>query len=618
MNLRTFIISVVALIATVFCVSCGGGGGGDAAAKGIQLSIKWPAKGRYIPAYADDIKLDLQSDSNPSTVLSTVATRPSDKPNTQTISMTGNIPAGNYTLTASARMTLQDGHPVVATAKKGVVIAADKVTTVTIDLVSTLNSLEIDPTRIAVGETKDLSATGFLDNEDIIPLAGQYLLWSIGGGLPNRLGTRGGAPNFQGDGNLSSDGTFEGTLSGPVNNVTALEQGANVLGSGTIYVYDLLATSSWPNLRGDLGCTGQSAISAGGSKGQDWSDNFDTSMYGAPVIASDGTVLVTIGSGDLVAKTASGGNRWTFSVSNQFLGSPTVGKDGTIFVVESNGVLHAVSLGDGSERWSASMQTSSSATPNIAPNGYVVVGDDGGKLYAFDTATGLEKWTYTSAGPIISCPAIGNGLVYGTTTLSQGTQRAHPLGGQPAPAERAFAVNMDTGAQVWSTPVALPGGPALSVDGSSLFVATPQALVQLDAATGASLGSTALGGSGYSTPAIGRNGLVFTVTDNSTRVVAINPSTKQIIWVFPTAGGASHPGREISFFPEGQALVDLNGDVVVGVGSGVYCLNKADGSIKWQIGLEDGVFQSPALGSTGEVYFIGFFSGTLYAYVSES
>ncbi len=57
------------------------------------------------------------------------------------------------------------------------------------------------------------------------------------------------------------------------------------------------------------------------------------------------------------------------------------------------------------------MSLSVSVTARICKPSVARFADDH-KLYALDAVTGTLKWSYATGGPIVSSPAIANGVVY--------------------------------------------------------------------------------------------------------------------------------------------------------------------------------------------------------------
>ena len=157
--------------------------------------------------------------------------------------------------------------------------------------------------------------------------------------------------------------------------------------------------------------------SAGGS-------NFD-SFYNSCSIASDGTIYVPGGNGNLYALNPNGTTKWTnsaafsSSANESFNASCTIGSDGTIYQPGANGNLYAINP-DGTSKW----MNTDAATSGDTFNSNCTVGSDGtiyepgywGNLYAFNP-NGTLKWAnnagfLNSDSFLAGCSIGSDGTIY--------------------------------------------------------------------------------------------------------------------------------------------------------------------------------------------------------------
>ena len=210
--------------------------------------------------------------------------------------------------------------------------------------------------------------------------------------------------------------------------------------------------------------------------------------------------------------------------------------------------------------------------------------NSGGDLVvARDATTGAAKWSYDAGAAVLSTPAVGDGIVYGTT-----------VGGT------VFALDAGTGTPDWSYNV---GGTlnysSPTVSNGVVYVGSTAGLVvALDATTGTPVWSRSVGGAVYSSPAVA-DGDVFVGADDG-KVYALHVGTGKVAWSYAT-------GNRVRSSP---AVVD--GEVYVGSEDHyVYALDDSTGSLTWSFQTGGNVDSSPAV-ADGTV-FVGSADSNVYA-----
>ena len=138
--------------------------------------------------------------------------------------------------------------------------------------------------------------------------------------------------------------------------------------------------------------------------------DFRDAFFSSPAVGNDGTVYATCGNGFVYALNGRTGKIIWKTYLGSEPSSPAVGSHGMIYV--GAGRLYAIRTDSGKKLW-ASHVAAGFADPIIASDGTVYAGSSNHKIYAFNGRTGRMKWTFSTRGPIVSCPAIDNhGVIY--------------------------------------------------------------------------------------------------------------------------------------------------------------------------------------------------------------
>ena len=112
---------------------------------------------------------------------------------------------------------------------------------------------------------------------------------------------------------------------------------------------------------------------------------------------------------------------WIFpGNSNWFWASPAVA-DGTVYAASVDGLIYALTLGDGTQRWKFDVESKVVVAPIITDEA-VIVGSDSGKVWFLDRMRGGKTFEpgYAPMGDKIrSAMALADGIVFGTTIDNQ-------------------------------------------------------------------------------------------------------------------------------------------------------------------------------------------------------
>ena len=311
----------------------------------------------------------------------------------------------------------------------------------------------------------------------------------------------------------------------------------------------------------------------------------NSDIQSSAAIAPDSTAYIGLHSGTLFAlrDPLGAGNqlaaRWSFHPpgGSSWHATPAIGRDGTVYVgfstnngkPEAEGALYALQAPrTGIEPivvWSVDLgpgrQTSS---PTIGANGTIYAMGGEGRLSAI-SPDGHVKWTAQIGPTLKASPALGqDGTVYVSSMNGKLYSVAPPL--DP---------NGQRGTIRWTFRFAeFPG------KGPSVVSHSPPA------------GADGIG-SGAS-PTVGPDGTVYVGANNSNFYAVSHDG--QLEWMFETQ-------REIAGIWSTAALSADNNTLYFGANKGgIYAVNRADGSLRWQYGIVGSIYSSPALDATDTVY----------------
>lgn len=275
-----------------------------------------------------------------------------------------------------------------------------------------------------------------------------------------------------------------------------------------------------------------------------WQLPLNLCSSGAPVLATNGDLLVGSCDGNVYDVEPSGTIRWSFQTPHSVVGVPVVAPDGTIYFGSDN--LYALNP-DGTERWMYTVPEPATGgyvpydnTPTIGADGAIYVVNGVGNLYALNP-DGTLRWEVPSAHG-------SPGVVGSDGTL----YLVLPYGG-------FTAVDMD-GVTRWTKTLGNTTAPpaAIAADGTLLVPVS---------------GATALEGT----------------------LQALNPAGSNL-WTFDGAAQA-----------DGSPVVGPDGTIYYGFYYGLVVALEPNGQTLWQAQIEgtnaiEGLVGTPALASDGTLY----------------
>ena len=252
----------------------------------------------------------------------------------------------------------------------------------------------------------------------------------------------------------------------------------------------------------------------------------------------------------------SGVNFWRYDTPVQIFSSPTVA-GGRVYVGEgfhqdADCHLHCLDANNGRMIWNFKTASHVESTPFVSQGKvYFGAGSDG--VYCLDALEGQEIWHYPSVHVDMS-PAVWKGKVYFGAGYGE---------------YRIYAVDANSGAEIWSKRVDYPAWGSPSADGDTVFFG------------------------------LGNGNFIESAEEPKGRITARNAETGEQIWEYETEDSVL------------TAVAYRNGFVYFGSrDGGVYALNAANGALGWKADIGHAVVSSPAV--TEDSVYAGADNGVIY------
>ena len=176
---------------------------------------------------------------------------------------------------------------------------------------------------------------------------------------------------------------------------------------------------------------------------------------------------------------------WDVDLQSPPAGAPIIA-NGVVLIGSTDGLIHALSLSDGTELWASDLQTRISSTASYA-GGFVFVGLLDGHVVAMDATTGDIVWRFKAGQAIRSSPTVVDGVLY----VGSSDRRLYALDAATGNIRWSFA----TGGRITSDPsVNERQVIVISQDNLVYFVDRTTAKLKFDYEISLTNGSAALAG----------------------------------------------------------------------------------------------------------------------------
>lgn len=327
----------------------------------------------------------------------------------------------------------------------------------------------------------------------------------------------------------------------------------------------------------------------------DWAFNNGTAVEGyndatRAAIADDGTIYYVEGIGansQVVAVTDNGTTatkKWSYAAGVNIKNAPSVDTDGNVYIgswaVPS---LLSLSAADGTVRWHVETGTRgvSNSTCAMDNNGNVYVSTKGSAtsgLYSF-SPDGTKRWEVLDLGSTYSTPALS---ADGSTAYFFDTSNG-----------LVYAINTADGTFKWNEAVSTSSGygTSISIDSDgTLYLTTDTEVVAVNdnATSGAIKWATEISQANSSGVVIGSDGILY--TGSSAGVYALNPADGSVKWQHEVVIEESVPA------------VDKNDNIYVGTQDGRLVIINSQGEKVKEFTLGSGIVNSPVMTDDGTIY----------------
>ena len=253
---------------------------------------------------------------------------------------------------------------------------------------------------------------------------------------------------------------------------------------------------------------------------------------------------------------------WRYNSPTPIFSSPSVA-GGRVYIGEgyhqdSDCHLRCLDAKTGDPIWSFKTASHVESTPFISQGKlYFTAGADG--VYCIDALEGQQIWHYESVHADMS-PVVHKGKVYFGT--GYGTYQI-------------FAIDAETGTEIWSTQMPYPVWGSPSANENLVFFG------------------------------LGRGNFSESAPIPAGKVVALNAETGDIVWEYEAEDAVL------------TAIAVQNGHVTFGSRDGyVYCLQETDGKLNWQTDVGGPVVSSPTV--TTEIIYAAAKNGYIYALSADN
>jgi outer membrane protein assembly factor BamB len=271
-----------------------------------------------------------------------------------------------------------------------------------------------------------------------------------------------------------------------------------------------------------------------------------------------------------------------------------------------------------STSWQVRTNGSFSSSPSVV-NGVVYIGNNKGELYAIDAATGRVRWIYRAKSPLMTNPLV----IDGTVIVGEGNQISYVAAGDTkvGTSENAvIAVDADTGAERWHVALAGTGMPTPAlIDGVLVEHDGSGDVTGIDAKTGSVRYRVRVAGAASMVsmlPAGGSRFVTASVSPNS--VWEIDGSNGHVVWEHPfddaVSGLSDCPPASDGARIFCDYAVPLPGVARAHVGAPaverLYALNERSGKLAWDVQLAVGMLPQWNEAAIPLVYRRGLYVGS--------
>jgi outer membrane protein assembly factor BamB len=258
-----------------------------------------------------------------------------------------------------------------------------------------------------------------------------------------------------------------------------------------------------------------------------WRFQGTSEMYVEGGALGDDTFVIGNSDGNVYALDAESGSlRWTFQTDHHVWATPLIVSD-TVYVGSMDRHLYALDLDTGEVKWAFERKGAFASTP-LLRDGTLYIGAFDDAFYAVNAEDGSERWHFEGEDWFWGSPAVHGDTVYAVDVKG----RVYAFDAESGEAQLLESLVTDQGQAV-----AVRAGPAISEDGSQLFVAAESGtLYALTAGDGLVDWSRAAEGQGLSRPVVSGSLVYQSLILGNPRVRALEVEEGREAWAFPPPG----------------------------------------------------------------------------------
>ena len=356
-------------------------------------------------------------------------------------------------------------------------------------------------------------------------------------------------------------------------------------GSNEIKSIDSYSNSDskdWPMFRCNPSRTGVTSGEAPDTNILRWKFHTGNIIHSSPSIV-DGRLY--IGSYDFhlyCIDSKNGTEIWKFKTNSNIDSSPAV-YDNKVFIGSNDGKFYCLNIDNGLLLWKKDTTGQIRSSPLVS-NGNVYVGSADGNLYCLNISSGNTKWVFSTDDAITySSPALYKNKLF----LATGGNHHY-----------IYCINATTGEEIWRKELNEDIFSTPSIYENKLYIGVSNGLLCISIEDGSTLWFRTLGEI-RSSPAVYNENIYIGVRSNNQNIYCINATNGKIIWS-TTIGGSIWSSPAIG-----------DGKLYIGSWDGyLYCIDTSDGKTIWKYPTGNSITSSPAI-AEGKV-FIGSYDKYIY------
>ncbi len=356
-------------------------------------------------------------------------------------------------------------------------------------------------------------------------------------------------------------------------------------GSNEIKSIDSYSNSDskdWPMFRCNPSRTGVTSGEAPDTNILRWKFHTGNIIHSSPSIV-DGRLY--IGSYDFhlyCIDSKNGTEIWKFKTNSNIDSSPAV-YENKVFIGSNDGKFYCLNIDNGLLLWKKDTTGQIRSSPLVS-NGNVYVGSADGNLYCLNISSGNTKWVFSTDDAITySSPALYKNKLF----LATGGNHHY-----------IYCINATTGEEIWRKELNEDIFSTPSIYENKLYIGVSNGLLCISIEDGSTLWFRTLGEI-RSSPAVYNENIYIGVRSNNQNIYCINATNGKIIWS-TTIGGSIWSSPAIG-----------DGKLYIGSWDGyLYCIDTSDGKTIWKYPTGNSITSSPAI-AEGKV-FIGSYDKYIY------